>query len=251
MVLKIKISVIVIILVLGAILFPRFVQAESMMAEADAYWPGRADVAKALYGAELYRKILAKEPNNFDAAWKMSRNMCWVAEHSKGDRREWAAEEAVLAAKTALKIDPNKPHGHFFLGLSYGYYGHAKGVFQSLALVGPIMDAMNKVLEIDPGFECGAAYVAVGRAYFFAPKFMGGGVDKAIDYYKNAMKYCPKVQGTHLFLAEAYMKIGEKEKARALLNGILAGPAVPGWEPEYVEWRGEAEYWMRKLNEMK
>jgi tetratricopeptide (TPR) repeat protein len=246
-----KLFVIAIVFLVGSILLgTNPVRAENLMARADAYWPGRADVAKALAGAEIYRKILAEEPGNFEAAWKLSRNMCWVAEHSKGDRREWAAEEAVLAAQTALKIDPDKVHGHFFLGVSYGYYGHAKGVFQSLALVGPIMDAMDKVLEIDPGFQCGAAYVALGRAYFFAPRVMGGGVDKAIRYYKKALKYCPNVQGTHLFMAEAYIKLGEKEKARKLLNGILAGLAVPGWEPEYEEWRGEAEYWMKKVNEM-
>ena len=36
-----------------------------------------------------------------------------------------------------------------------------------------------------------------------------------------------------------------------LWGSVQAGPARPGQEPEYVEWRGEAEFLMRKPGEMK
>lgn len=221
--------------------------SRDVMSRADALWPGRADLAKAIKGADLYRELSKQEPDNFEAAWKLSRNLCWIAEHTKDERKLAAATEAVEAAKRALKLKPQKPDGHFFLALSYGYYGHARGFLKSMFLAKTIEEEFNKVIEIEPGYRGGAAYTALGRGYFFLPGFL----DKSIEYYETALKYGPRVFGTHLFLAEAYMKAGRKKEARALLNGILAGPAKPGQEPEYEEWKGEAEYLMRKLDEMK
>ncbi|MEW5725181.1 MAG: tetratricopeptide repeat protein, partial [Thermodesulfobacteriota bacterium] len=210
-------------------------------------WPARMDVAQGEKGAALYRKALENDPNHFEAAWKLSRNLCWVAEHVKGDKRLKAATEAVEAAKKAVELRPDDPAGYFFLGLSYGYYGEAKGFLKTMFLAKPIEEAFNKVLELDPTYQCGGAYVALGRGYYFLPGYM----DRAVEYYRKAMDICPLVFGAHLFLAQAYIKKGRKEEARALLNRILEGPSEPGWEPEYKEWREEAEYYLIKVREMK
>lgn len=213
---------------------------------ADELWPERKNLLKIKTASKHYREIIAAEHSNYEAYWKLARNLCWIAEHTKDEERLNAAREAVEAAKNAVALKPDDPAGHFYLGLAYGYFGHSRGVLSSLFLIKPVEDSFKRVIELEPGFEGGAAYTALGRGYFFWP----GHLDEAIAYFNKALKYGPKVFGTHLFLAEAYMKAGEKERARKLLEGILKGPAQPGQEPEYEEWRGEAEYLMRKLDEM-
>ena len=220
--------------------------SSEMAAKGDEYWPLRAEVEQAALGADFYRLALEMDETNFEAAWKLSRNLCWVAEHTTGNRRLQAAAGAVDAAKRAMELQPDHPASHFYLALSQGYWGHARGVFQSLFLITPIEKHFHRVIELDPGFEKGAAWTALGRGYFFLPGYL----DKSIEYFLQALKYGPDVYGTHLFLAEAYMKKGDKEKARRHLQAIFDGPPRPDQLPEYEEWVGEAEYLTHKLDEM-
>ena len=160
---------------------------DKLIEKADQFWPQRADIPVIVKAAEHYRQALKIDPNNYEANWKLARSLIWMAEHrdQKKERafRKKTSAEAVERAKKAVELQPNDPAGHFFLALAYGYYGEANGIMDTLFLLSPAENELNKVMELDPDFLCGGAYVAYGWGYHFLPGYR----DKAIEYFKKGM----------------------------------------------------------------
>jgi tetratricopeptide (TPR) repeat protein len=242
----------ILLVVFLVLLWPEAVPAEEsddLLERADSAYKLRADPAQAKEAVRLYRRAVLAHPKTFEGAWKLCRAILWVVEHDRSINRLKWAEEAVNAAMRAVRLAPDHPAGHFYLGIAYGYLGDARGIIKALLLREPIRTEMETVIRLDPGFEHGGAYLILGRLMFFLPEALGGSTKKAIHYLEKALKYGPRQWINHLYLAEAYKREGRLEEARALARQVLAGPAQPGYEPEYAEWKGEAEHLLNKLKQ--
>jgi tetratricopeptide (TPR) repeat protein len=199
----------------------------------------------------LFRQAMKLSPGDPEPAWKLARSLCWLAEKTKDDKKRRLAisSEAVKAAQTAVVLAPDQAAPHFFLGLSWVYYGDTRGIYEVASRWKEVKAEFEKVIELDPGFMGGASYMLLARAYYYVPAFMGGGREHALEYYHKALKYGPRQFGTHIYLAEHYINEGELDKARALLEQVLTGPPMEGQEPEWEEWKGEAIHYMKKIAE--
>ncbi len=221
----------------------------ALVQEADALYAQRADLAKAKQAAELYEKALAADPKNEEAAWKAARVLYWIGKNTEGDEAKVKVfERGIEDAKKAIAINPKSLGGHYWLGVSYGLYGSAKGVTKSLALINPIKEEMAKVIEMDPKYDQGGPYRVLGRLYFKVPGIFGGSNSQAIENLKTAIKYGPTRWLNHLYLAEVYIDEGEDAQAKALLEKVIKGPAPKGLEPEYRMWKAEAQKLLKELD---
>jgi tetratricopeptide (TPR) repeat protein len=169
--------------------------------------------------------------------------------HDNKPKRLALATEAMEAAQKAAALAPDRVEPHFFLGLAYIYYGDAKGIFEVAHRWPEAKAEFDRVLELDPGYLGGAAYTLLGRFYYYVPEMIGGSRAKALDYYAKALHYGPRQFGTHIYLAEHYINEGQLDKARALLEQVMTGPPMEGQEPEWEEWKPEAEHYLRKVAE--
>lgn len=222
--------------------------AADLVKEADLLFAQRGDLAKANQAADLYEKALAADPKNEEAAWKAARVIYWIGRNTEGNEAKVLVfERGIADAKKAIAINPDSLGGHYWLGVSYGLYGSAKGVTKSLSLINPIKEEMAKVIEIDPKYDEGGPYRVLGRLYFKVPGIFGGSNSEAIKNLKQAIAYGPSRWLNHLYLAEVYMDEGENDKAKELLQRIIQGPAPQGLEPDYVLWKAEAQELMKKL----
>jgi tetratricopeptide (TPR) repeat protein len=106
---------------------------------------------------------------------------------------------------------------------------------------------MAWVIKKDPAYEKGGPYRVLGRLYFKLPGLMGGSTAKAIENLKTAVQHGPQRWINHLYLAEVYLKEGQKDLAKPLLEQILAGQAESGLEPELADWQAEAKKLLKGL----
>jgi tetratricopeptide (TPR) repeat protein len=226
--------------------------AQSLIAQGDALYAQRADLAKAKDALAKYQEALLKGEDKYESYWKAAKAEYWIGDHEPTDKAKKAAlQMGIYYAKKAVELEPEKPDGHYWLGVNYGKYGEAKGVLKSLSLVKPIKAAMNKVVELDRSYEMGGADRVLGRVYFKLPGFAGGSKDKSLEHLLKSKEYGPNDAVTRMFLAETYLALDKVEEARAELEYLLGMTSAPEDEAETKELQEQAKKMLAEKKEFR
>ena len=218
--------------------------AESI-AEADRLYAERADLVKVRQGIVVLRQAQADAAANYDLAWRLAKFNYYLGAHSPDSTEQGKAfDEGIDAGKLAVKLQGNRPEGHFWLGANYG--GSAQiSTLAGLSEISDIESEMETVLKIDEGFQSGSAYMVLGQVYLQAPRLLGGDVQKAIGYLEKGVKFGPDNSLLRLRLAQAYAADHRNAEAQKQIDNLFGMKPAPGYEPEYNEAVTEA----RKLQE--
>lgn len=206
--------------------------AESI-AEADALYSQRKDLANARRGIIALRQARTRDTANYEAAWKLARLDYFLGSHSKDDaERDTAFREGIEAGKNAVLIQDKKADGHFWLGANYG--GSAEmSVLTGLSSIQDIRTEMEKVIELDEGYQAGSAYLGLGQLYLKAPKVFGGDSKKAVEYLEKGLRFGSNNALLRLRLAEGYHAVGRDQDAQKQIDFILKMTPDPDFVPEY------------------
>jgi len=151
--------------------------ALSDITRADQFYSQRDDLKQLQQGIVLLREAMATDPSNYDAAWRLAKFDYYLATHTDGDYRERAFREGIEAGNTAVKIQGDKPDGHFWLGANYGGTLESETI-TGLASLEVVRKEMETVLKLNEGYQDGSAYMVLGLLDLKAPKIVGG--DKAL-----------------------------------------------------------------------
>src|SRR5918912_3340061 len=156
-------------------------QSADLVAQADKLYAERADLAKARQGIALLRRAATLDTGSYDAAWRLARFDYFLGDHTKDKaERDRAFSEGVDAGRRAVKLQDGKPEGHFWLGANLG--GQAENsTLSGLTTVDEIRTEMERVIQLDEGYEAGSAYMALGQLYLEAPKMLGGDPKRAVE----------------------------------------------------------------------
>lgn len=220
-------------------------QTESLVGQGDRLYEQRGDLAKAQEALDKYREALIKGEDPYGTYWRMARVEYWIGDHTPNKtEKKRIFEQGIYHAKKAVQADPNKPEGHYWLGICYGVYGEARGVLKSLSLVKPIKQEMNAVLAIDPAYDDGGPDRVLGRVYHELPGFAGGSKKKSLEHLLKSKELGPRVGLTRIYLADTYLSLDDVVKAREELEFVLAMEPDPKIIPETMD---EKEMARKKL----
>jgi tetratricopeptide (TPR) repeat protein len=214
--------------------------AAELLAEADRLYSARERLDAARRAADLYAAAFERDPQNFEAAWKLARAGYWLGGHVAADAIRAECERGMAGARAALRLAPERPEGHFWLAANMGRLAESQGLRAGLRYRRPIREALEQVLAIDAAFQQGSADRALGRWYFRVPRLFGGSRRKAEAHLRKALTYNPHSTATHFFLAELYLAEDRHADARAALQAVLDAPLDPAWAPEDREFKTRA-----------
>jgi tetratricopeptide (TPR) repeat protein len=211
-------------------------ETKSLTQQGDDLYEQRGDLDKAKEALAKYQDALIKDENAYDVYWRMARVEYWIGDHT-ADKTEKKRifEMGIYYAKKAVALGPDRPEGHYWLGVDFGVYGESKGVLKSLSLVNPIKDEMNRVLAIDPGYDDGGADRLLGRLYYELPGFFGGSKKKSLEHLLKSREMGPQVGLTRIYLADTYLALKDVPKARQELEYVIAMEPDPKLIPETAE----------------
>ncbi len=213
----------------------------SLVRQSDDLYIERADPTKAKAALAKLEEAVAAKEDDYAAYWRMSRLSYWIGDHTAGnDAKKQIFLQGVEYAKKAVALGPDKPDGHFWLGVCYGVYGQAKGKLKSLSLVKPIKEEMRRVLEIDPAYDRGGADRVLGRVFHEVPGIAGGSEKRSLEHLLKAVEYGPRVGLNLLYLADTYVSLDRVEDARKTLESILNLEPLPDLIPETAEEQAQA-----------
>ena len=225
--------------------------AGEALAAARAAYEARAEPAQAKAAVELFRKAATEDPASYEVRWEGARAIYFYGTYTVSDAED--AEKMALfdggitLTKEAVALAPKGVEGHFWLGVLYGVYGEAKGIFKSLSLVPVIKQEMQTCLELDPAVEGWGPDRVLGRMYFKLPFFKGGDNDKSIAYLEKSLAGAPTNALTRLYLAETYRSKGRKVSTIQQLKEIVNMTPDPRWAPEHPWIKAQAEKLLKKL----
>ncbi len=178
--------------------------------------PARVD---ALLTAALQQS--KRRPDDFDAHLRVAQVgfYAWRLENKDLKRRLQFANVVLRAGEEAVRLKPNHPGGHHWLGAGVGMIGLTQGVLNSLQLVPRLKDAMEKSVELNPGWLHASAMAQLARLYTMVPGFPVaiGDLDKAEKYAREAIRLEPNYALQRLYLADLLWYRGKNDEALAEL----------------------------------
>jgi len=221
-----------------------------LLEQARAAYEERAAPGRAKAALDLFAQAAAADPRSYEARWEGARASYFYGAYT----REEASDSEKVAlfldgidrAKAAVALRPDGVEGHFWLGVLYGVYGEAKGIFKALSVVPDIRKEMDFCLQKDETVECFGAHRVLGRLYYKLPGFKGGDNQKSLDHLQKAVTGCPTNALSKLYYAETLEDEDQKAKAVGLLREILSEPPDPRWVPEHASIKARAEKLLKK-----
>jgi TRAP transporter TatT component family protein len=229
---------------------PAVIWLQQSAHDADALYAGRENLAAAREAADIWgaRLRASGAKPDFEAAWKLARATYWLGGHEDTDDAKRAAlERGMEAARAAIRAQPNRPEGHFWLAANMGQLAESFGFRMGLKYRGDIRRELETVLKIDPAFQQGSADRALGRWYYKVPGLFGGSKKKSEEHLRQSLTYDPTSHASLYFLAETLHAMDRDADARAALQTLLAAPVHPGWEPEDREFKAKAQRMIAEL----
>ena len=219
-------------------------QAPAVFSEPDRLYFHRHQGRNLEDSIALLEKMGAEDPA---ALWRLGRSLLRLGERkeAKADKlADYTRAEELL--QKAVALAPSDPQAHYWYGISLGRRGQVRGVLRSLFLVKPLRREMRTVLELDP--KSGAAHHVLGQMLVDIPAIAGGSKKEGVRELEKAAELEPDYSPHFTALAEAYLAVGEKAKAKAALRHIfdIKTPADPG---EYDDNVKEAREMLKKLGD--
>jgi tetratricopeptide (TPR) repeat protein len=218
------------------------------LARADELFAARDNTDSLKQAVLLMEQLTTREASNYEAWWRLSRLRYYF-----GDREPDAAKKSRLfqagveAGKKAVALDDKRVEGHFWYGANEGEYAELKGALQSLGLVKTIRKEFEAALAIDPAFENGAIYSALGQIDWNLPRLLGGNERRGIERLEEGLKVGARNAELKVTLAWIYQKKGRSDEARKLLESVLTDSDPARTPNEMNELKAKARALLDKL----
>ena len=223
----------------------------AVLEEARSAYEARAEAARARVAVDLFQKAAALDPASYEVRWEGARAAYYYGTYARTDAPDAEKmaifDRGISLAKEAVALSPKGVEGHFWLGVLYGVYGEAKGIFKSLSLVPVIKQEMQTCVELDQTVEGWGPDRVLGRMYHKLPFFKGGDDEKSAAHLEKSLAGAPTNALTRLYLAETYRSDGRKPDAVRLLKEIVGMTPDPRWAPEHPWITAQAEKLLKKL----
>ena len=218
---------------------------------------------------DLYRQVLALEPNNAGAMANLAASLTIQANNFYDQMEESVKErkyvEGLDLALRAKELDPDNPEVYVPIGsyaANHGDLAGAQRAYETLLSLQPrnpsayinlastvlsegdpkrAIELLTQAISLNPKHPHEAALVVMGWAYF-----MLGDNDAAIEWCLRSVEKNPDLSVGYAFLAMAYALKGEDAKAHAAAaearqsdphNTLSAARKdLSTYGPAYIEW---------------
>lgn len=240
------------ILIATFLLVPGFsnsrLQQKDSISRADDLFAARDNPENIKQAIVLMEQLVAREPSNYEALWRLARSRYYAGDREKDQARKTKLfQSGVDAAKKAVALDTKRVEGHFWFGANEGEYADLKGALQSLGLVKTIRKEFEAALAIDPGYEDGAIYSALGQIDLNLPRLFGGNERRGIERLEEGLKIGPANAELKVTLGEVYQKKGKRDEARKLFESVLSVTDPSRTTIEMEELRTKARTLLEKI----
>ncbi len=225
---------------------------DDLRKKAETLWAGREDPARAREAVSTFEALVRESPNDYDALLRLSRLHYWIGQNLEATSGSEAIAHYVKGREyghRAAAAAPDRAGGYFFEAANLGRENSLRGKFKSLLGVGKVEELNRKAEAIQPDYFYRGPDRFFCAYYTRLPGLLGGSLSRAIEHGRKAVEAFPNYAGNRFLLAEAYVKDGKNDLARAELEAALATPddANPDAIPEQRLEKKRAAYLLKRI----
>ena len=197
------------------------------IADADVLFSYGEDTARDLQALATLTRALVTDAHNYQVLWRAARAYYQVGDDASDREKQRYFERGIEMGQRAVAQQPAGVEGHFWLAANYGGLSEIRGIWQAFQMVKRVRTEMETALRLQPDYEDGSAYRALGEIARQLPGVLGGNLQRAIAYFEQGLRVAPQNMGLKLALARAYLEAGQREASQRLLAEILQMPVRP------------------------
>jgi tetratricopeptide (TPR) repeat protein len=198
---------------------------EERITAADLHWSRRSQAGVTELLLQNLEDADRDYPNQGEVLWRLARAYWWkstrIPKDDKKTRLEWL-DMAKATGERASKAAPANPDAHYWYAAAMAETGSARGILQSLFMVKPTREALERGLAADPNH--GSCHYLMAELYLQlpGPPLSIGNKQKAVEEARLSVKYGPDSSSHWLVLGRALIATRQYSEARQALNTLLA-----------------------------
>lgn len=214
---------------------PPPVSIPELILRSETLFKQRSEIEKLREAVKVLGQGRDANNRNYEVEWKFAKFSYFLGK-ALSDEKESAAvlEKGKEAGLIASRMEPAKPDGHFWYAADLGELARRSPVTVGIRSVSEIQASMNKVIEIDPGYQAASAYVALAQIEL-KTTMTGGKPEKAVELLEKALELEKNNTSIRIHLAEAYLAMDKNSDARRQIEQLLQMKPNPEYVPEYNE----------------
>lgn len=200
---------------------------------ADKDWKRRATPGVADEMIASLEAATKASPSNGELFWRLSRAYWWKAARYTTDRAEKLAllDKAKAAGEQGAKLASGNADAHYWHAVSIAQAGQIRGILQSLFMVKPTKEALDKALAIDPSHAPSHYLMAELLSQVPGPPLSIGNRAKSVEEARLAVKFDSSDSSHHLVLGKCLITTKQYAEARQALEYVLKMP-IDAEDPE-------------------
>lgn len=159
-----------------------------------------------------------------DILWRLARAYWWKAVRRTADKASKLEllEKGRAAGERAAALDPTNADAHHWHAVCIAQSGQVRGMLQSLFMVKPTIEALDRALAADPNHARTHYFLAQLLYQLPGPPLSVGNKQRAVEEARIAVKLDPRSSSHHLVLGKALAANRQYMEARVALNCVLA-----------------------------
>ena len=211
----------------------------------DFWWRERGDdeqlsqMRAQLEDALPHESFYAARCNiEYSIRWRLARWYHFAAMKNSGNEEVSRAHFRSGAKAAQCARASHQRIGHLALEADFWWSVNAlesarlKNKIATLLVLPHATRMLTNVVRCDEEFHFAGAMRVLGRLTHLKPKFLGGGAQKSLMRFEDALKIAPQNSTTRLYYAEALLDAGKIESARYQLEMLISQPLDDEWRWE-------------------
>ncbi len=162
------------------------------VADADVLFSYGEDTARDLQALATLTRALVTDAHNYQVLWRAARAYYQVGDDASDREKQRYFERGIEMGQRAVAQQPAGVEGHFWLAANYGGLSEIRGIWQAFQMVKRVRTEMETALRLQPDYEDGSAYRALGEIARQLPGVLGGNLQRAIAYFEQGLRVAPR-----------------------------------------------------------
>jgi tetratricopeptide (TPR) repeat protein len=206
-----------------------------LLAESDRLFDQRTELGNLRQAIANLTRARRENAKSYDVQWRLAKYNYFLGRHTEDEKeRDKAFGDGVNDGKVAVRMEPEKPDGHFWYGANLGEQSNRNPIKAGLSAIDEVKKEMSKVIELKPDYELASAFVVLAQVELVT-RILGGDPKKAAELLQRSIDLEKFNGDARIQFAEALLALDRDAEAKKQLEFVLQMKPNPAYLPEYEQ----------------